>query len=199
MKFLFLPLSLILAVTASGKPLKITLPVETAVYKAGPGAELANAQCMTCHSADYAAMQPPKPRDFWKAEVEKMKGKYGAPYSTNDFDGLIGYFANNYGTDTNVVVMPTIAPAPVANGINAKELAIKSGCFNCHQISSKLIGPAYKDVAAKYRNKSDAMAKVAHQITHGGSGQWGPIPMPPFTQFSPAEVKALGEWILSLK
>ena len=185
------------AVAACATPLKIELPLETAVYKSTAGAELANAQCLACHSADYASMQPPKPRDFWKAEVEKMKAKYGAPIGTNEVDGLVSYFAKNYGTETNTVV--AAIPTSIAVAINGKELAIKSGCFNCHQISTKVIGPAYKEIAAKYRNNPEALARVNHQITHGGSGQWGTIPMPPFSQFTPAEITALGEWILNQK
>ena len=63
---------------ATAAPVKIELPRETDVYRAAPGADLANAQCLTCHSADYAAMQPPMPAKFWKGAVDKMIGKYGA-------------------------------------------------------------------------------------------------------------------------
>jgi len=64
-------------------------------------------------------------------------------------------------------------------------------------VDTKLIGPSYKEVASKYRGKPDGQDRIAHQITRGGGGQWGQIPMPPFTQFSPAEVEALSRWILS--
>jgi cytochrome c len=72
----------------------------------------------------------------------------------------------------------------------------KNGCFNCHTLENKLIGPAFKAVAAKYKDNADAFAKVSHQIAHGGSGLWGPIPMPPFKQLSESEVKTLADWIL---
>jgi cytochrome c len=175
------------AVAAAGV-VKIQLPLETAVYKAAPGVQLANGQCLTCHSADYAAMQPAKARDFWKAEVDKI------------LEGLTAYFARNYGTETLArentnAVSPPVASTPAA--IDAKALALKSGCLNCHRVDTKLIGPSYKEVASKYRGKPDGQDRIAHQITRGGGGQWGQIPMPPFTQFSPAEVEALSRWILS--
>ncbi|MGZ4964920.1 MAG: cytochrome c, partial [Limisphaerales bacterium] len=73
MKKILIPAILTIGLVATAKVVTIQLPVETATYKEAPGVALANAQCLTCHSADYASMQPPKPRDFWAAEVGKMK------------------------------------------------------------------------------------------------------------------------------
>ena len=68
----------VLAAAAQAAPL-ITLPPETAAFKPGAGAELAAGQCLVCHSAQYVSTQPVMPRAFWKASVEKMQKKYGAP------------------------------------------------------------------------------------------------------------------------
>jgi len=79
--------------------LKIELPADTSTLKPGAGAELANRQCLTCHSADYVNVQPPgKPLAFWKGEVEKMKKVYGAPIPDDQIDPLSDYLARNYGT-----------------------------------------------------------------------------------------------------
>ena len=75
----------------------------------------------------------------------------------------------------------------------------KSGCFNCHIVDRKFIGSAFKDVAPKYKDAPDSFAKIAHQITQGGAGLWGPIPMPPFKQFSEAQVRIMADWILEQK
>lgn len=84
-------------VVAAG--LKIQLPDETVTLKPGPGSELANSQCLTCHSADYIKTQPDgKPLAFWKAEVEKMKKVYGAPIPDDQIDPLAEYLARNYGS-----------------------------------------------------------------------------------------------------
>jgi cytochrome c len=61
------------------------------------------------------------------------------------------------------------------------------------------VGPAYKDVAAKYAGQKDAADKLAEKILKGGSGVWGPVPMPPNTQVTPAEAKQLAQWVLTLK
>lgn len=76
----------------------IKLPDETAAYKAIPGVELANGYCLTCHSADYAAYQPPNlPRAFWFAEVTKMKNVFGAPISDDQVPAIVDYFVRAYG------------------------------------------------------------------------------------------------------
>lgn len=76
-------------------------------------------------------------------------------------------------------------------------LAQKSACTVCHAVDKKLIGPAYKDVAKKYADQADAVAKLSDSIRKGGSGKWGPIPMPAQTALSDADIKTLAEWIHS--
>ena len=79
------------------------------------------------------------------------------------------------------------------------ELALKYGCLSCHNVSMKIVGPSYRDIAAKYKTDAEARAKIAEQMHKGGSGKWGPIIMPPFPQISPGETKALTDWILGQK
>ena len=79
------------------------------------------------------------------------------------------------------------------------ELAQKKNCMACHAIDKKLVGPAYKDVAAKYAGQKDAVDKLAVKVLKGGSGVWGPVPMPANPQVSEAEAKKLAAWILTLK
>src|SRR5438034_5712417 len=76
---------------------KFTLPPETARLKPGPGAELATAQCLVCHSADYISTQPRLNATQWKASVLKMRDRYGAPIQTNKVDELVAYLVQNYG------------------------------------------------------------------------------------------------------
>jgi len=77
-------------------------------------------------------------------------------------------------------------------------LATKAGCLACHNIDKKVVGPAYKDVAAKYKGQGDALAKLADKVRKGGQGVWGPIPMPPnpVEKISDADLKAVVQWIL---
>lgn len=78
-------------------------------------------------------------------------------------------------------------------------LATAKNCMSCHTLAKKLVGPSYKDVAAKYAGQSDAVDKLAAKIIKGGSGVFGPIPMPANTQVNEAEAKKLAAWVMSIK
>lgn len=77
-------------------------------------------------------------------------------------------------------------------------LAQKNNCLSCHAVDKKVVGPAYKDIAAKYKGDKTAEAKLAEKVKKGGVGAWGQIPMPANAQVSDADVKTLVKWILSL-
>jgi cytochrome c len=79
------------------------------------------------------------------------------------------------------------------------DLAQKKNCMACHAVDKKLIGPGYKEVAAKYAGQKDAADKLAQKIVKGGSGVWGQVPMPGNPQVSEAEAKQLAAWVLSVK
>jgi cytochrome c len=93
-----------------------------------------------------------------------------------------------------------LASAAVALPAHAnEELAKKYACFACHSVDKKVVGPAYKEVAAKYRTDKTAEAKLVDKVKKGGSGVWGQTPMPPNAQVPDADVRTLVKWILSLK
>jgi cytochrome c len=92
-----------------------------------------------------------------------------------------------------------IAAAACAPVLADQALATSRNCMACHAMDKKLVGPAYKDVAAKYAGQKDAADKLAAKIMKGGSGVWGPVPMPANTQVKEAEAKKLAAWVLSLK
>ncbi|GAB3650314.1 c-type cytochrome [Ramlibacter alkalitolerans] len=78
-------------------------------------------------------------------------------------------------------------------------LATAKNCMACHAIDKKLVGPAYKEVAAKYAGQKDAVDKLAAKIMKGGAGVWGPVPMPANAQVNEAEAKKLAAWVLTQK
>ena len=80
-----------------------------------------------------------------------------------------------------------------------EELAKKHACFACHSVDKKLVGPSYKDVAAKYRADKGAEAKLVEKVKKGGTGVWGQVPMPPNAAVPDADLHALVKWILSQK
>jgi cytochrome c len=77
------------------------------------------------------------------------------------------------------------------------DLAKNNNCMACHAVDKKIVGPAYKDVAKKYAGQPDAEATLAKSIKAGGSGKWGPIPMPAQVQLSDADAKTLAAWVLA--
>lgn len=79
------------------------------------------------------------------------------------------------------------------------QLATAKNCMACHAVDKKLVGPSYKDVAAKYAGQKDAADKLAGKIIKGGSGVWGPVPMPANAQVNPDEAKKLAAWIMTTK
>ena len=78
-------------------------------------------------------------------------------------------------------------------------LATSKNCMACHAVDKKLVGPAYKDVAAKYKADKSAVDNLSVKIMKGGVGAWGQIPMPANPQVSEADAKKLAAWILSQK
>ncbi len=94
-----------------------------------------------------------------------------------------------------VLVTVLASSAAMAN----LDLAKAKNCMACHSIDNKIVGPAYKDVAKKYAGQKDAEDKLTQKVLKGGSGTWGPMPMPPNTQVTEAEAKTLVKWILSQK
>ncbi len=89
------------------------------------------------------------------------------------------------------------APAAFADEL---ALATKAGCTACHAVDKKLVGPAYQDVAKKYKGQADVSAKLIEKVRKGGSGVYGPIPMPAndTAKISDADLKAVIAWILKL-
>ncbi|MCG7873818.1 MAG: c-type cytochrome [Candidatus Thiodiazotropha lotti] len=97
-------------------------------------------------------------------------------------------------TSASVLALGVVATAsadPVA-------LATQRGCMACHQIETKVVGPAYKEVAAKYKGQADAVAALSAKVKAGGSGVWGPVPMPPNAHVSDEDIKVIVEWVMTL-
>ena len=99
-------------------------------------------------------------------------------------------------TFLGMVVTAGVLAAPVAQADEA--LLKKHNCVACHQIDKKVVGPAYKDVAKKYKGQKDIAVKLAEKVKKGGQGVWGPVPMPPNAQVPDADIKKMVEYILTL-
>jgi cytochrome c len=94
------------------------------------------------------------------------------------------------------VILGLLAAFPA---LASEELAKKHACFACHAVDKKMVGPSYKDVAAKYRADKDAAKKMAASVKNGSQGKWGTVPMPPNSAVPDGDINTLVKWILSQK
>lgn len=96
-------------------------------------------------------------------------------------------------------IFTLVAQCNLAQAADPETLAKSSGCLACHSVSNKILGPAYRDVAQKYKGDKTAEEKLIAKVKAGGSGTWGPIPMPANSpQVKDEDIKTLVKWILSL-
>jgi cytochrome c len=101
---------------------------------------------------------------------------------------------------TRTAILSALALALAALPALANEdLAKKSGCMACHAVDKKIVGPAYKEVAQKYKGDKDAEAKLFKKVKDGGMGVWGQVPMPPNSHVKDEDIKTLVKWVLSQK
>lgn len=100
---------------------------------------------------------------------------------------------------TSLMLAGLMATALSAPALASQQLATAKNCMACHAVDKKLVGPSYKDIAAKYAGQKDAADRLATKIIKGGAGAWGPVPMPANPQVSQAEAKQLVTWIMAQK
>jgi cytochrome c len=98
----------------------------------------------------------------------------------------------------SMLVFAVAALASSAAMANA-DLAKAKNCMACHAVANKVVGPAFKEVAAKYAGQKDAEDKLTQKVLKGSSGVWGPVPMPANAQVNDAEARTLVKWILTQK
>ena len=99
---------------------------------------------------------------------------------------------------TTLLIAALLASAGAAQA-GPDEALTKAGCVACHSQDKKMVGPAFKDIAARYRGQKDAVAQLADKVRKGGKGVWGPIPMPASApdKISDVELKAALDWVLA--
>ena len=96
------------------------------------------------------------------------------------------------------ITLATLNPVAAADAAKVEALLKKHNCTQCHGIDKKILGPAYQDVAKKYKAQKDAAALLAKNVKAGSKGVWGQVPMPPNDKVSDAEIKEMVAYILSL-
>jgi cytochrome c len=99
----------------------------------------------------------------------------------------------------SVIFGASIIAVSSSPALASMDLAKAKNCTACHAVDKKLVGPAYKDVAAKYASDGEAVAKLSVKIIKGGVGNWGQIPMPANPQVTQADAETLAKWIMTAK
>jgi len=160
----------------------------------GPGSTLTENKCKICHELQHIRRQPLSPGE-WADNLKNMKER-GTPMSEAEMAQILEYLSTYYNRDKP-------APAPGADTLAAggddpvQKLLNAHGCTGCHSLEARVVGPSFREVAAKYDASSANL--LAKKIREGGKGAWGEIPMPPNPGVSEADARTLVTWVLSLK
>ncbi len=167
-------------------------PAPSRTLMPGKGVELTTARCVLCHDAQHIT-RTKLSRGEWEFNIKNMIER-GAPIAPGEIPPILEYLATYYNRDA----APPPAVAAVV-GDPVTNLLTANACLACHQIDKRVVGPAFREVAAKYVGDSTAAAVLAKKIKGGGSGVWGAAPMPPNPALSDAELQQLASWILRQK
>ncbi len=98
----------------------------------------------------------------------------------------------------NILLVSALMLFATQNVLADEALAKSTNCLACHSVDNKVIGPAFKDISAKYKGDDAAVATLTGKVKRGGAGVWGDMPMPPNAAISDADIETLVNWILSL-
>jgi cytochrome c len=154
----------------------------------GPGAALTMARCSLCHDITHVT-RTRLSRAEWDDNIKVMIAR-GMPIEPNEIPIVLEYLATYYNRDQP-------PPATAANVAAESDAPIVThGCVACHAIDKRTVGPAFREIAARYRGDSAAASKLAAKVSEGGAGAWGEIPMPPHPQLGAAEIDGLVAWVL---
>jgi cytochrome c len=157
----------------------------------GPGATLTENKCKICHELQHIR-RTPLSRGEWADNLRNMKER-GTPMDEAEMAIILDYLAAYYSRD------PAPPPAPdtlAGGGDPVRKLLNARACLGCHALDKRVVGPSFREVAAKYAGSSGAGERLAAKIRDGGQGAWGSVPMPPNPGLSDAELKTLVGWVL---
>lgn len=161
----------------------------------GKDSDLTTARCVICHDATHIT-RTRLSRAEWEDNIKVMIAR-GMPIAPNEIPLVVEYLATYYNRDVAPPAADApaaIATVPVADPV--QKLLATHACIACHAVDQKLVGPGFREIAQRYRGDSGAAEKLARKIREGGSGVWGPTPMPPNQHLGEADVRTLVSWVL---
>ena len=162
----------------------------------GPGSVLTETKCKICHELQHIR-RTPLSRGEWADNLKNMKER-GTPMTDAEMAVILDYLSVYYNREKP-------APAPSADTLASasddpmQKLLGMNGCVACHAVDKRVVGPSFREVAAKYANDAGAAPRLAAKIRAGGQGNWGNVPMPPNPALSEKDLHALAGWVLQQK
>jgi len=182
-------------------PLSAQEPEPSKTLTPGKGSDLATVRCATCHDAQHIT-RAKLSRGEWEFNIKNMKER-GAPMEPAEIPVILEYLATYYNRDS-----PAPPPDPTAAGFGMESgggadpvarLLNANACVACHTVDRRVVGPSFREVAAKFAGDGNALATLSRKVKEGGAGNWGNVPMPPNPAITDADLRVMLEWILALK
>jgi cytochrome c len=163
----------------------------------GPGSTLTENKCKICHELQHIR-RTPLSRGEWADNLKNMRER-GTPMTDAELAVILDYLAAYYNRDTPA---PPPAPDTLASGgapgaDPVARLLEAHACVGCHTLDKKLVGPSFRDIAARYARDAGAAARLTAKVRAGGQGVWGAVPMPPAAGISDTDLSALIAWVLA--
>ena len=160
----------------------------------GPGATLTENKCKICHELQHIR-RTPLSRGEWADNLRNMKER-GTPMDDAEIAIILDYLSVYYSRD------PAPPPAPdtlAGGGDPIQKLLNASACLGCHALDKRVVGPSFREIAARHAGDSAAAERLRVKIREGGQGAWGVVPMPPNPGLPDADLKTLVGWVLGQK
>ena len=162
----------------------------------GPGSTLTETKCKICHELQHIR-RTPLSRGEWADNLKNMKER-GTPMTDAEQAAILDHLSVYYNREKPPPA-PSADTLATASDDPIEKLLGANGCTACHNVDKKVVGPSFREVAAKYAGDASATARLAAKIRSGGQGVWGNVPMPPKAGLSAEDAKTLSDWVLRQK
>lgn len=165
---------------------------------AGPGAEVVAAKCQICHDLSHITRSRLS-RDEWEDNLKLMVNR-GLVITPEETKVVLDYLAASYGPKGPPPNAPVFGASGAAGGpADVQQLLAANACTGCHAVDKRVVGPSFKEVAAKYGSRADRVTYLSGKLRQGSVGIWGQVPMPAMPQLSAADAEALVNHVLAQK